>query len=228
VPRTPTRRQGVIYGPPRPADDGRGSGSFIGRLLGLSIIVLAMTVLAAGALAFLNRPAASPRSPTPSPVPTVAVTPDATFGPEASGTPAVGSPSPVPSGSVAPSVSPSQGAPIVQVGPGFVTFGTKADENVNITDPRATFTMSDTIRWSAYLTERADADDLRVRILKLDPAAENGERLISDSEVRLHVKAQRFGRRIDPRDVLEGPGTYVVRYVRGDTVLSEGSFLLEP
>ncbi|MEP7158487.1 MAG: hypothetical protein ABI797_03595 [Chloroflexota bacterium] len=228
MPRTPVRRQGVIYGPPRPSSDGRDTGSFIGRLLGLGIIVLAMTVLAAGALAFLNRPQASVGRPTPSPAPSLAITPSATFSPEASATPAA-SPSRAPSGSVAPSsASPSPGAPTVQVGRGFVTFGTKADENVNITDPRATFTMSDTIRWSAYLTERADADDLRVLILKLDPEAENGERLISDSDVRLHVKAQRFGRRIDPSDVLDGPGTYVVRYVRGDTVMSEGSFLLEP
>jgi hypothetical protein len=230
VPRTPVRRQGVIYGPPRPPDDGRDSGSFIGRLLGLGIIVLAMTVLAAGALAFLNRPAASPRSPSPSPPPTLDITPSATFSPEASPTPVAGSPSPAPSTSEAPaSASPSPFVPQVQVGPGFVTFGTKSDENVTITDPRAEFKLSDTIRWSAYLTERANSVDLRVRILKLDQEAENGERLISDAEVRPRVNgAQRFGRRIDPSEVLDGPGVYVVRYVRGDTLMSEGYFLLQP
>lgn len=229
MPRTPVRRQGVIYGPPRPPDDGRDTGSFIGRLLGLGIIVLAMTVLAAGALAFLNRPSASFRTPSPSPAPSLDITPSATFSPEASATPGVGSPSPLPSASAPSGATPSPVVPAVQVGPGFVTFGTKSDENVNITDPRATFVMSDTIRWSAYLTEPANSVDLRVRVLKLDPEVENGERLISEASVRPRVNgAQRFGRRIDPGEVLEGPGVYIVRYLRGDTLMSEGYFLLQP
>jgi hypothetical protein len=119
--------------------------------------------------------------------------------------------------------------PEVKIGPGFVTFGTQANEDVTIADPRSTFTMSDTIRWSAYLTERADSDDLHVRVLVLDPEAENGERLISEGGVRIRVdNALRFGRQIDPSEVLEGPGIYVVRYSRGDTLMSEGYFLLEP
>jgi hypothetical protein len=229
VPRTPVRRQGVIYGPPRPPENGRDTGSFIGRLLGLGIIVLAMTVLAAGALAFLNRPPGTVRTPSPSPAPSLEITPSATFSPEASGTPG-GSLSPAPSATAQPSgPSPSPQAPAVQVGPGFVTFGTKAGKDVTIADPRATFTMSDKIRWSAYLTESVNSVDVRVLILKLDPAAENGERLISESDVRPRVNgARRFGRRIDPAEALDGPGTYVVRYMRGDTIMSEGSFLLEP
>jgi hypothetical protein len=230
VPRNPVRRQGVIYGPPRPAGDGGDSGSFIGRLLGLGIIVLAMTVLAAGALAFLNGPTASPRRPTPSPEPSVITTPSATFSPEASASIAPESPSAAPSTSGAPpSPSPSPFVPEVNVGPGFVTFGTKPGEDVTIADPRATFAMADRIRWSAYLTEPVNSIDLRVRVLKLDPEAENGERLISEADVRPRVNgAQRFGRRIDPRQALDGPGIYVVRYLRGDTVMSEGYFLLEP
>jgi hypothetical protein len=230
VPRNPVRRQGVIYGPPRPSGDGGDSGSFVGRLLGLGIIVLAMTVLAAGALAFLNGPTASPRRPTPNPAQSPSITPDATFSPEASATAPAGSPSPVPSATVAPpSPSPSPFVPEVNVGPGFITFGTKSGENVTIADPRANFVMADTIRWSAYLTEPANSVDLRVRVLKLDPEAENGERLISEAEVRPKVTgAQRFGRRINPRRALDGPGIYVVRYLRGETVMSEGYFLLEP
>lgn len=226
----PVRRQGVIYGPPRPSGNGRDSSSVIGRLLGLGIVVLAMTVLAGGALAFLNGPTASPRTPSPSPPPSPAITPSTTFSPETSATPISGSPSPVPSANVTPtSASPSPVVPAVQVGPGFVTFGTKSDENVNITDPRATFVMSDTIRWSAYLTQPANSVDLRVRVLKLESEAENGERLISEASVRPRVKGgQRFGRRIDPTAVLEGPGVYVVRYLRGETLMSEGYFLLQP
>lgn len=230
MPRSPARRQGVIYGPPRPSDDGHDSGTFIGRLLGLGIIILAMTVLAAGALAFLNSPTASPRRPSPSPAPLASTTPSATFSPEASASIAPGSPSAGPSASaIAPSPSPSVLVPEVNVGPGFVTFGTRSGENVTIADPRASFVMADTIRWSAYLSEPADSVDLRVRVLKLDPEAENGERLISDAGVRPRVNgAERFGRRINPAQVLDGPGIYVVRYVRGDTLMSEGYFLLEP
>ncbi len=39
--------------------------------------------------------------------------------------------------------------------------------------------------------------------------------------------AQIFTRRIKPARALDGPGLYVVRYVRADEVLSEGYFLLE-
>ena len=229
MPRSPIRRQGVVYGPPRPQDDGAGSGSLIGRLLGLGIIVLAMTVLAAGALAFLNGPTATPRLTTPTPALSPSLPPSATFSPEASPTGPAGSATPVPSATTAiPSASPSPAAPQVQVGPGYVTFGTKTGPDVTIADPRTTFSESEKIRWSAYLSESANPDSLRVRILKLDPAAQNGERLISEAGVNASLKSvRRLGERIDPREALDGPGTYVVRYLRGDTVLSEGSFILE-
>ncbi len=83
--------------------------------------------------------------------------------------------------------------------------------------------MDERIVWSAFLTERADSIELRVHVLKIDGAAVGGERLIIDSEVTPIVRdAQIFSRRLRPEAVLEGPGVYVVRYLRGTDVLSEG------
>jgi hypothetical protein len=113
--------------------------------------------------------------------------------------------------------------PLVQIGEGFVTFGTKADDQLRIIDPRSVFGVSERIVWSAFLSERADAAELRIQISKLDSTQVSGERLIADRAVSVDVRgAQLFQDRIRPQAALEGPGIYVVRYVRGTDVLSEG------
>jgi hypothetical protein len=105
-----------------------------------------------------------------------------------------------------------------------VTFGTRSNRQLHIIDPRASFSIDGRIVWSAYLAERADSAELRVNIYKIDGTPPTGERLIVDDEVTpLVLDAQIFERRIQPREVLDGPGIYVVRYVRGTEVLSEGA-----
>ena len=162
------RRQGVVYGPPRP-EGTSGNGVLLGRFLGLGLVALTLGLLGVGVVAFLERqaPAATPaRSAVvaasvsflpPSPAPSVATT----LAP-ATATPLETAPvaTPVPSGPV-PDVTP----PPVQVGQGFVTFGTQADEELRIIDPRTAFTLQEQVVWSAYLTRPADSSELRIRIV---------------------------------------------------------------
>jgi hypothetical protein len=115
-------------------------------------------------------------------------------------------------------------SPQVQIGAGFVTFGTRADDQLHIIDPAASFALRDRVVWSAFLTEPADSVDLHVQVFKVDGTPPNGERLILDEAVTPLLRgAQVFQRRIRPSDALDGPGIYVVRYLRGTDILSQGS-----
>jgi hypothetical protein len=223
--RRQQRRQGIRYGPPRERERYSDNGVLIGRFLGLGILLLAVGVLAAGALAFMgDRPGASPtpRRSTSFFAPSIPASPV-----EATDMP-ISSPTSVPTpGPTVPVVVPTPIAtsipPLVQIGEGFVTFGTRSDDRLRIIDPRSTFSIDERIVWSAYLTRLADSSDLRVHILKIDSTAVGGERLIVDDAVSPIVRnAQLFQRRIRPESALEGPGVYVVRYMRGTEVMSEG------
>jgi hypothetical protein len=226
------RRQGVVYGPPR-SDGSNENGELLGRFLGLGLIALTLGLLGVGIVAFLgdrNSPAATPgRSaivaasisflPSTPPPPSVAVTlAPSTPSPAAS----------VPAESAQPTgPAPSLTPPPVQEGQGFVTFGTQADEELRIIDPRTTFTLQEQVVWSAYLTRPADSSELRIQIVKADEAAPNGERVVVDSEVTPNVTgAQIFQRRFRARGLLEGTGVYTVRYVAGDEILSQGTLLV--
>jgi hypothetical protein len=211
------RRQGVIYGPPRPANDGAG-GALVGRLVGLAMVGLALAVLL-GAVMLVNQP--------PAATPTRQIGPTASPGPASPSAPAsvqpsasAGSPSPVPTAS--PFV------PTVHVGPGFVTFGTHLNSDMTVADPRASFKPSDRIAWSAFLTEAADAADVTAQLFKLDQAAPNGERLLSEGGAQPKINdSDHFTRSgIRPGRDLDGPGIYLVRYSKGDAVLAEGYFEL--
>ena len=212
------RRQGVIYGPPRFPNDEGGNSALIGRIVGIGMVGLALAVLA-GAFVLVNRPpAATPTrqiGPTASPPPQ---SPSAQ--PSATTTPVRGSPGPTPTAS--PFV------PTVQVGPGFVTFGTQLNPDQTVADPRATFVASDRLVWSAFLTEPADAADVTVKLYKLDDTAPNGERLLSQGDARPPATASlHFSRKdINPKRALDGPGIYLVRYLKGDQVLAAGYFEL--
>jgi hypothetical protein len=113
-----------------------------------------------------------------------------------------------------------------QVGPGFVTFGTQLNPDRTIADPRALFVPSDRISWSGYLTEPTDASDLTVRLYKLDDSVPGGERLLSEGEAhpRLNAALLFTRERLSPSRALDGPGIYLVRYLRTDIVLAEGYF----
>jgi hypothetical protein len=222
------RRQGIVYGPPRGSGRYSDNGVLIGRFLGLGILLLTLGALAAGALAFVGDRPGALSTPTRSPTtaasfsflpqtltPTIAPSVAPTLLPTI--TAAVLTP--------APSIPPSVAPPLVQIGEGFVTFGTMADDQLHIVDPRSSFAATERIVWSAYLTRPADAIDLAFRIVKIDSTVEGGERLILEEPVTPLVRnAQILGHRIRPDMVLEGAGVYTVRYVRGDVVLAEGSF----
>jgi hypothetical protein len=212
------RRQGVIYGPPRPEPEGGANSELIGRVLGIGMVALAIAVLA-GAFVLVNRP------PGPTPTRPVGPTPSpAQQSPSAlpSALPTSDLPTPVPTPIATPFV------PVVQVGPGFVTFGTEFDAAGNIADARALFVPSDRIAWSGYLTEPTDAADLIVRLYKLDGSVVGGERLLSEGDARTRVGDRLHYTRSDvnPNRALDGPGIYLVRYLRTDIVLAEGYFEL--
>ena len=220
--RQPPRRQGIRYGPPREKARFSDNGVLIGRLLGLGILLLTVGVLAAGAFAFMrDTPAAAtatPRrtfavsSPPLVPSPTALATVSATATPVASVVPS-GSPTPL----------PTNPPPLVQIGEGYVTFGTKADNSLHIIDPKSVFKPNERIVWSAFLFEPTDSVDLLVRISKMDPTQIGGELVISDSPVTPLVRdGQIFQNRIRPGADLSGPGIYAVRYLRGEEILSEG------
>jgi len=211
------RRQGVIYGPPRPSGEGAGS-ALVGRVVGLGMVGRALAVLV-GAVVLVNQP--------PAPTPTRQVGPTATPAPQSPSTsPSIGPSTSASIPSPTPSASPF--VPTVQVGPGFVTFGTQLHTDMTVADPRASFAPSDRIAWSAYLTEASDAADVTARLYKLDSAAPNGERLLSEGGARPRIKSSDHFTRsgIRPGHDLEGPGIYLVRYLKGDTVLAQGYFEL--
>jgi hypothetical protein len=240
--RRPPRRQGVVYGPVQPYNGGSESASLVGRILGLLVVAGAIGVLVVGALAFTrgggaeNSPgptaiaaeSASPRSaPATAAATLVPATASPTLGAFPSSAPG-GSPGASPGGSagVSPGASPFELE--VREGPGFVTFGTEANSRLEVTDPGTSFGADERITWSALLIEPASSDSLRVVIARFDPAT-GVEEPVREEEVRPRVaSAQRFLRRIRPSEGLEGPGVYVIRYVRGDEVMAEGFFEVTP
>jgi hypothetical protein len=190
-------------------------------MVGLGMVGLALAVLV-GAVALINRP--------PAPTPTRQVGPTATPAAQSPSVAPSGQPSSSPGSTGSPSPAPSASpfVPTVQVGPGFVTFGTRLNADMTVADPRASFTPSDRIAWSAYLTAASDAADVTARLYKLDSAAPNGERLLSEGGARPNIKASDHFTRsgIRPGRDLDGPGIYLVRYLKGDAVLAEGYFEL--
>lgn len=210
-----------MYGPTRETGRYSDNGVLIGRLLGLGILLLTLGVLAAGTVAFMGDREAPLSTPGRSAV--AASGQEPTSAPTAQSTPAPSAgPTATPDGST-PLPSPANLPPPVQIGTGFVTFGTRSDGSLHILDPRSTFAISERIVWSAFLTAPADSIDLLVRIFKLESTAVGGERLIAEEAVTPPVRnAQILQRKIRPQAVLDGPGVYVVRYVRGEDLLSEG------
>jgi len=223
------RRQGVVYGPARPSTPGSGFGAFLGRILGLSVLVMAVALLGVGVFTFLGGGAASP-TPLPTAIARSSPSPSSSEPPTAAPTSSTIAPtqpplSASPSGSTGPGVTPSP--PLIQVGPGFVTFGTRADNELRILDPRTSFASSERITWSAYMIDTVNTAEVRVLVTKSDPGAPGGERLITDEAVTpASTSAQIFIRRIRPPRFLDGPGFYTVRYVRGDRLLAEGYFVV--
>lgn len=221
------RRQGVVYGPVRQDGPRSSAGAFIGRILGIVVLILATGLLAFGAIAFVGG-----QNATPSPRPPVAVVvpsilPSLSALPTTIRTPGATASDAGPSPSADASDGPLPTPPLIGVGPGFVTFGTKTDRELKIIDPRTSFTSDERITWSAYLIDPAEAESLRVLVVKSEESAPGGERLIVDELVESQLSpAQIYVRRIRPERLLDGPGLYIVRYLRGDRLLAEGQFLV--
>ena len=212
------RRQGVIYGPPRPEPEDGANSELIGRVLGIGMVALALAVLG-GAVVLVNRP--------PGPTPTRLIGPTASpVASAASALPTVPPTSGLPTPEPTPIATPF--VPVVQVGPGFVTFGSGINPDGTVIDPRALFVPSDRIAWSGFLTEPTDASDLIVRLYKLDDSVVGGERLLSEGDAKPRVQDGLHFTRfpINPNRALDGPGIYLVRYYRTDIVLAEGYFEL--
>jgi hypothetical protein len=112
-------------------------------------------------------------------------------------------------------------------GPGFITFGTTADAGYHVSDPKTTFAIDEPMVWSAHLSERANASDLRIRIFIQDPTQPSGQRLFREDAVTPDATAEIFFRRLRPIGVTAGAGLFTIEYVRGDQVLAQGSFLVQ-
>ncbi|HWH23741.1 MAG TPA: hypothetical protein VNW68_02485 [Candidatus Limnocylindria bacterium] len=222
-------RQGVVYGPVKFAGRPEESDSIVGRLLGGGVVVLALVVLAIGSFTFLgardpNGPGGTPiagASPTASPtaVPTPATSP--TGPPTPLSTPA---PAPSPEPTAEPTPGPTPFELEEAEGPGHITFGTANNSRLRVTDPATTFTANTRITMSADLLRRINSRDGRVHFYRYDPST-GEEELVRDDPVRPEARnAGLFLRWVQPNRELEGPGIYIVRYVRGDEILAEGAF----
>ena len=206
----------------------------IGQVLGLIVVVAAVAVLGVGAMSFIDDDAGvgaaspSPSSLAASVAPAAPTTAPGTL-PAQSAAP---SPTIDPGQNLTPEPSleplPTAGAtPFelqVQVGPGFITFGTERNRNLRITDARTQFPIDERMVWSAELIEPTDTWLLSSRIYKVD--LENGtERLVDERGEKARVAAATLvSSSLVPARRLDGPGIYVMRYVQDGRALSTGYF----
>ncbi len=229
------RRQGVVYGPAVSHREQSQDGGFLGRLLGMLLVLGAVAVLAAAALSFVDDEGLSPAvSPSPtaaaleSPRPTSEgdASPgpghDATAQPTAQPT-AEPEPEPQPEPSPQPSPDATPFAVSVQEGRGFVTFGTGRGPELTVANPRATFELGDRPFYSARLTQTTPTRELAIEIRKVNPQ-DGSEALVAEDRLgtslpRVHTVRRRFR-----TDELDGPGIYVLRFMRGERVMAEGYF----
>lgn len=217
------RRQGIVYGPTiqreRPAD-----GGLVGRLLGILVVVGAVAILGVGALTFVGaNPLAPGASPTPTALAGVSPTPLISPSPPP---PTPPPPTPTPSPTPEPTPEPTPFEVEVLEGPGFITFGTNTNNNLRITDPRVVFELGDRITISAQLTEPTGSAAMAIHFYRYDPEADEEEFLL-EQEVRPRVSsASVFSRRVNTSNLFDEAGIYVMRYMRGDVVMSEGWFEL--
>lgn len=217
------RRQGVVYGPTmgrdRPAD-----GGLVGRLLGVLVVLGAVAVLGIGALNFLGGSPLAP--PGASPTPTGAAVASPPPIPSPSPPPATPMPSPTPEPTPDPTPEPTPFEVEVREGPGYVTFGTNVNNNLRVTDARAVFELGERMTISAQMIEPAGSAEMTIHFYRYDPQT-GGEEFLLEQDVRPRVSsASVFSRRVNTSNLFDEPGFYVMRYLRGDEVMSEGWFEL--
>jgi hypothetical protein len=112
---------------------------------------------------------------------------------------------------------------------GPITFGTAYDETtLLIPKPITTFQRTyGQIAWSAELSEPAGATKLTFIVVRRSSGG--GESVVVDSETTVgnpanDLIANEYDLAYDLGNV---PGTYVMRYLRGATILAEGTFTLK-
>jgi hypothetical protein len=213
----------------------------VGSLLGILVVVGTVGLLGFGIVTFLQQqaPIVPPTSTaSPSPVAAGGASPEASPAGSAAASPTAAATAVVatlPPASVDPSAQPTAEitapptpfVPAVNAGPGYITFGTESNSQLQVTDPKTVFGPDERMVWSAYLTDTANSADLRIVVLKLDPEAPDGQRQVAENEVRPVANGvQRFLRRLRVATIIDGPGLYTVRYLRGAEIMSEGSFLV--
>ena len=126
-----------------------------------------------------------------------------------------------------PSATAPPTAPPPQHGTGVITFGGTLDETtLEVTGPASTFTMTAEVAWSASLSDAAGATSVELVISRVTEGG--AESVVTDTNVSvadpsfdvLANKGAVLG------DLVGSPGTYTMRYFRGSTKLSEGTFTL--
>jgi hypothetical protein len=212
------RRQGVVYGPVLGRDH-NPLPSLAGRILGAAVVIAALVLMVGVTYAFLGRsqpPPAAVVSPTPGETIVASPTPLLPT-PVPTATPAL-TPTPEPT----PTPAPTPFELEVREGPGAVTFGSRVDEDLRITDPTLVFPDRGRIRWVAELAEPLGASEVDIEISLLDPSDMSEEvvnPLVQEIDDENAIRILRTGR---IQALFAGPGIYAVRYVRGDEVLAEG------
>lgn len=112
-------------------------------------------------------------------------------------------------------------------GAGIITFGTAFDEEtLEITKPKKTFGLDDEIAWSAYLVEPVGDTSVTFILAKVSKGGSESIQLSQDVDVS-SPDSDLFANKVALGGLLDGKGTYVMRYVREGTVLAEGEFTLK-
>lgn len=129
---------------------------------------------------------------------------------------------------------PDPTAPVVAAtkapaaGPGKITFGTKINtDTLFITTVKDTWkTSSKKIWWSASFSEAAGADTLK--FIVASRSGSGTEKVLYTEKVEISdPRADIVANYGDLAGIVKRKaGTYVVRYLRGATVLAEGTFRL--
>jgi hypothetical protein len=211
---------------------GRDQGpSGLGRLLGGFVVVGALLLMGAATFMFLggSRPTPPVTSPSPTAIGIASPTPEATPTLPATPVPALPTPTPLatPDITLPPTPEPSPVQVEVREGPGYVTFGSGWTRGLVLQDVSATFTPGGRLAWSAVLTEPAGAPALDVVLGRIDPATGEVEQVTWEERYEMqNQSSERILRRLPINRITDGPGIYVMRYLRNGELLSEGYFEL--
>jgi hypothetical protein len=110
--------------------------------------------------------------------------------------------------------------------PGTVEFADRGFANEKGLQVRATFQVGEQVHWRARFRVLPRA--VRVDLLTIQRSASGWERVISGHELWLsHPDVPGYTGWVGP-GAYEGAGRYILRFVRGGTILAEGEFEVLP